>query len=63
MKDTNLFIKYIMNNTKYQGYTVHDLKVIRANIINAMNTLFGESLDRAKLELACIQWNIMQLCK
>lgn len=41
----------IVRDTRYEGMTAHDLKVMRSNMI--------ERSDHTKYELACVQYWIM----
>lgn len=50
--DNNLLLNHIVKDERYKTKEVHDLKVLRANMIN--------SGTATKYDLACIQYWIMK---
>ncbi|KKK71269.1 hypothetical protein LCGC14_2915630 [marine sediment metagenome] len=51
MKDDSTFLRYIVKDETYASYSVHELKTLRANMVNS------GAIDR--YEFALVQYTLM----
>lgn len=59
--DDLVFIRHIVNDKRYDNYTMHDLMMRRKNLINALSFITDKAeLLAARYDIALVQWNILQ---